>query len=99
MEMRCFIVPPCIPENVSTPIEWDKCVVCQLASNEKLVCPAKSKRADPHAGCQSFAEILPLFAEANLLQPGFKIERLDNGSGIVATLYDNNAKWHQSCRL
>lgn len=99
MTTRYVIVPPCIQENVSAPIEWDKCVMCQLATIEKLVCPANSTRTDHLAGYQSLAEILPLFAEANLLKPGFKIERLDNGSGIAATLYDNNAKWHKSCRL
>jgi hypothetical protein len=101
MAVRCVIVPPCIQESVSVgvSIEWDRCVMCQLETNEKLVCPANSKRTDPLAGYQSFAEILPLFAEANLLKPGFKIDRLDNGSGIVETLCVNNAKWHKSCRL
>jgi hypothetical protein len=101
MAVRCVIVPPCIQESVSigVSIEWDRCVMCQLETNEKLVCPANSKRTDPLAGYQSFAEILPLFAEATLLEPGFKIDRLDNGSGIVETLCVNNAKWHKSCRL
>lgn len=61
--------------------------------------PAQSKRNYCLAGYASFADILPEFAGANLLPPGFHIERLDNASGVFSTLCANTAKWHKSCRL
>jgi len=51
------------------------------------------------AGYVSFANILPEFSEANLLPPGFDPQRLDEGSGILATISCHHVKWHKNCRL
>ena len=33
--------------------DWERCLICQSESSEKLVCPANSKRKDKYAGYKS----------------------------------------------
>ena len=108
MAKRCIIANPINPNITNESIvsghikrtDWQKCIFCQdAASKEKLQCPANSKRADCVSGYTSLASILPQFVQADLLPPGFSIERLDDGSGLEITLSSNHAKWHKSCRM
>jgi hypothetical protein len=108
MTKRCIIANPINPNITNESIvsghikrtDWQKCIFCQdAASKEKLQCPANSKRADCVSGYTSLASILPQFVQADLLPPGFSIERLDDGSGLEITLSSNHAKWHKSCRM
>ena len=45
------------------------------------------------------AKHIPLFNEINALPIPMDIRRLDDGTGIDATLIGNNAKYHNSCRI
>jgi hypothetical protein len=45
------------------------------------------------------AKNIPLFNEVNALPIPMDIRRLDDGTGIDATLIDNNVKYHNSCRI
>ena len=97
MAKRCVIVSSsALTDDSSLATES---TAIEIITAEKLQCPANSKRSDCFAGYASFAEILPEFAVANLLPCGFRIERLDNGNGVLSNLCANEAKWHKSCRL
>ena len=52
-----------------------------------------------HDGYNNIATNVPLFHELNALPIHLDPKRLDNGSGIELTLRQNNAKYHQSCRM
>jgi hypothetical protein len=45
------------------------------------------------------AKNIPLFNEVNALPIPMDIRRLDDGTGIDATLIGNNVKYHNSCRI
>jgi len=82
-------------------VNWNLCFICQTFTNEKLQCPADSKRCDVGVGYKSFADILPAFADACNLPPHLRSVLVDNGtsSALSAALAQHRAKWHKSCRL
>ena len=52
-----------------------------------------------HDGYKYLATNCPLFHKLNVLPIHLDPKRLENGSGIEITLRQNNAKYHQSCRM
>ena len=82
---------PCITD-------WNICVICQKKTDERLVCPADSKRQEVGAGYKSCAKNLLELNGLESLPVDLDIERLDDGEGIEATLIKNKAKWHKTCR-
>jgi hypothetical protein len=50
-------------------------------------------------GYQMLAKHIPVFNDVNVLSIPMDIQRLDDGTGIDATLIGNNAKYHNSCRI
>ena len=83
--------------SVSPITDWSKCVICQEQTEEKLECPANSKRRDSGAGCRSFVQNIQLFQEMNILPTSLNLERLDQGDVIEETLMVKKASWHKSC--
>jgi hypothetical protein len=79
--------------------DWSKCILCQHDNKETLICPAKSTRTDTGAGYKTLAENLIRFHELQCMPLDIDISSLDNGSGIAATLNEQEAKWHKSCYL
>jgi hypothetical protein len=71
--------------------DWFKCCLCQGDTIGSLISSAE--------GYQMLAKNIPLFNEVNALTIPTDIRRLDDGTGIDATLMGNNAKYHNSCRL
>ena len=79
--------------------DWEKCVLCQEDKNEKLVCPADSKKQDVGAGYVSLANDVTAFDNAGCLPNTLSVSRIDDGDGIETTLKCHKAKFHSSCRL
>ncbi|KAK3912859.1 Chromosome-associated kinesin KIF4 [Frankliniella fusca] len=80
-------------------IDWDKCVICQKFSSEKLDQPALnpilSRRT---AAFATFASKLKSLAEFNYILPSqLRVTKLDNGTGFESTLSSNEARWHKTC--
>ena len=67
-------------------------------TDERLECPADSKRKDAGAGYKSFTENLMRFSDIDELPVKISLERLDDGDGIEATLCCRKASWLKSCR-
>ena len=70
---------------------WSKCCLCQGDTIESLISSAE--------GYQMLAKHIPLCNEVNALPILMDIRRLDDGTGIDATVTGNNAKYHNSCRI
>ena len=79
--------------------DWTKCVICMEDKNEKLVCPANSKKPDVGTGYVSLAKDVTAFDNAGCLPRTLRMSRIDDGSGVEATLEHHRAKFHKSCRL
>ena len=78
-------------DNTVLPVDWNLCILCQNNSTETLICPTTT-------GYVSLINNLTKFAEHNALPPTVRLERLDDGSGILCTFVKNNAKYHKMCR-
>ena len=97
-----FVSPPQIiqPAPALVETDWTKCVICQEDKNEKLLCPADSKKkCNVGAGYVSLAEDLTAFGNAGCLSKHFDILRVNDGDGIETTLQRHRAKFHNICRL
>ena len=81
----------CAPSN-----DWTKCIVCREETNERLECPAASKRKD--AGYKSVTENLLSFSDIAEIPGWISMERLNDRIGIEPTLRSRKASWHKSCR-
>ena len=77
-------------------IDWKLCVLCQKRKEERLQCPANSKRTDLGAGYKSLAENLLLFIDLGMVPFAISFEQLNDGSGVENTLLKNKALWHKS---
>ena len=80
-----------------TVTNWKLCMICQEDDEELLTYPSKSKRKDVGSGYSSLADNLIKFSQLGELL--FSLERLDEGNGIEMTMINNEAQYHQSCRL
>ena len=72
--------------------DWNKCVLCQLDSKERLISPTDK-------GYETVADNIIHFSELDSMPVKINLVRLDNGNGIQSTFKENNAKWHKSCYL
>ena len=61
--------------------------------------PSESTRDKQGAGYTTIADLLLDFSKIGCLPRSLNLSRLDDGEGIEATLKQNKAKWHDSCRL
>ncbi len=61
-----------------------------------MQCPAKSKRVDIDIG-QGYSTLSVRLNELHELPMPIDLERLNEGSGIEATLMENEAMWNKSC--
>ena len=81
-------------------INWQECFICQKGTKEKLRCPGLSKSG---AGYSSFSKILNEFVEIGDVPKQLKckdILKLNTcETDLSKILLDNNAKFHNSCRL
>lgn len=76
--------------------DWNKCVLCQESTSEKLVCPANSTVG---AGYKSVTENLLAFDKIGCLPMTIQLSQLDEGQGLETAFRLHQAKWHDSCRL
>ena len=79
---------------------WSKCVICQVDSEECLICPVSSSRVDlgPGTGCVTFERDVTGYDDIKELPETTNLSRFNNGNGIFSTMMSNEAKWHKSCR-
>ena len=82
-----------------SPIDWNKCVLCQTNTSESLSCPADSKRDTKGTSYKTTAENLLAFEKLGCLPRTINLSRLDEGEGIEASFQHHKAKWHDTCRL
>ena len=66
--------------------DWKKCIIFQIDKNDKLVCPADSKKEDVGAGYVSLANDVTAFDNAECLPKTLSISRINDGDGVEATL-------------
>ena len=79
--------------------DWSICFLCQEATGE-LQCPAQSKRHDVVLG-QGYSSLVMNIRRFNELQEmpiPIDLRRLDEGSGMEATMLEHQAKYHPSCK-
>ena len=74
-------------------INWELCYLCQTDKDECLQSPKEE-------GILSLERDLNDFREVNAVPTGISVnlDRLNDGSGISATLRSNNCKYHKTCR-
>ena len=75
-------------------INWDLCALCQTASPETLICPAKRDGA----GYTYVAETLSEFRRLGHCPIPVDLSLLDEGDGYQATFQRQSAQWHKRCR-
>ena len=82
------------------PMDWSKCLICQIDTEDHLKCPAYSNRTDLGSGAAyaTFEHDIMGYDEINQLPPGMDLSRFNDGSGIKCTLMSIEAKWHERCR-
>ena len=78
--------------------DWSLCFLCQNETKEQLRKPREIKTLE-HSSYRTLAKNIPLFYQLRALPIPLNLQRLDNGKGIEQTLIDNDAKYHETCRL
>jgi len=95
---RLKLHPVSLPGVAPQMTDWTLCVLCQQStSSETLRDPSKSKYANHSSAYETLEENLKALDHLNSLPLSISISRLDDGTGIEATLRSHNAKWHKSC--
>ena len=69
-------------------------VLRQEDKEEKLKCPAGSKRTDIAAGYRNLTENLVEFSKLNCMPISINLDPLDEGNGIENTLQNKNPCCH-----
>ena len=80
-------------------IDWSKCVLCQMITQEPLQCPGEYVQYGSGHGYQTLASNLIGFNELQEMPLGVDMTRLDDGDGLEATFWRRKAKWHKAFNL
>ena len=83
-------------ETTPTLTDWDKCIICQVDSDEPARCPAKSKRNDC-SGYETFTSNMSEFEKLGKIPFDLDPKRLDEGEGVQRALEKHKAWWHKTC--
>ncbi|KAG0730358.1 hypothetical protein GWK47_028416 [Chionoecetes opilio] len=83
----------------ATETDWSLCFICQETTPESLTSPSQNTRQDKGSSYSILAGHLRRFNELGLLPISFLLSRLDEGSGVEASLGANNARYYKTCRL
>ena len=86
-------------QTVRTETDWSVCFICQEISQESMTCPSRNTRQDSVSSYSILAGHLQRFNDLGCLPKEFNFSRLDEGSGVEATLLANNARYHKTCML
>ena len=86
-----------LPEVAVQTTDWALCALCQHSTSEPLRDPSKAKNKCQSRACETLADNLRSMDELDSLPLSINISRLDDGTGIEATLTHHNAKWHKTC--
>ena len=74
---------------------WSLCCLCQKVTRETLSKP----KAPETSVYKTLSNNITEFYKLGALPLVLNLQRLDNGKGIEETLKDNNAAYHNSCKL
>ena len=98
MSKQCKVIDPgegCSSQTQSSQVfsetNWDLGALCQEDTPEKLVCPQEGSY-------KAVAECINEFQKLECLPININVDRLAKDGGIEATLIQNKAKWHKTCR-
>ena len=86
-----------MPTVASQTTDWTLYALCQQSTSEALRDPLKSKYENPCSAYETLEENLKALDDLDSLPLSINISRLDDGTGIEATLRSHNAKWHKTC--
>ena len=86
-----------LPEVAVQTTDWALCALCQQSTSEPLRDPSKAKNECQSRACETLANNLRSMDELDSLPLSRNISRLDDGTGIEATLTRHDAKWHKTC--
>lgn len=80
------------------PNNWSLCIFCQAdEKDERLVCPAQSKRTDIGAGYLTLSNDLKSFSEHDALPSHLVLDQSDDDQ-FYTEMLKNEASWHKTCR-
>ena len=99
MAKRCILVDTAIPVSElqgAITWQWQRCILCQTKTHERLQCPTNSRRTEKGAGYESLAKILPDFVAIGDLPA--HLNALCKEPDLLVFLQSNEAVWHKSCR-
>ena len=88
----------------SEQFDWEKCVVCQLMTNEKLQYPANSKQSDVDidVGYETFAKSMEGFQQLSCTSDSILVPetllKLASDSSLTEIFKEHQAKWHKKCK-
>ena len=94
---RLKLYPSPVPAVASQTTDWTLCVLCQQSTSEALRDTLKSKYENHCSAYETLEENLKALDDLDSLPLSINISRLDDGTGIEATLRFHNAKWHKTC--
>lgn len=67
---------------LTSPNDWNLCILCLKKTSESLQCPGQSKRSDFGSGYTTLAKNLDRFRELGSIPLQLNVSRLDEGKGI-----------------
>ena len=84
--------------NAKINADWEKCVLCQKVTSERLRWPFDSKKLDVDSWYENFGINIKRFCEMGCLPIEIDFLALDHDGDLVDTLIKSKATWHKSCR-
>ncbi|KAK3878931.1 hypothetical protein Pcinc_016474 [Petrolisthes cinctipes] len=76
----------CKQSRLPSRTNWELCILCQTKTDEPLQCPLRSTMKPSGVGYASLTEDLVQFKELSHMPVELKMNRLDDGDGVEATL-------------
>ena len=80
-------------------VDWDKCVLCQKVTTDKLRCPFDSMQNEAESWYDSFCRSIQKSRELGCMPFETPLLTLDLNREELSQLFrDNRAKWHKLCK-
>ena len=88
-----FILVENIVESQGYVTNYDICFICQEENNNRLICPANSKRSDKNVGYRSLASPLKAFERKGTLPTDIKNRITNTDEGTLFAIMRNIIKF------
>ena len=80
-------------------VDWDKCILCQKVTSEKLRCPFDSMRTEADSWCDSLCLSIQRAYELDCMPFQTRLLTLGLRKEELASIFcERRAKWHKICR-